>query len=690
MNIDNLISAQINGHKAIRATLNGRVVWTPATAATTATQALIDGLFADGQRGFLFGKEPVVDGRDALFKNMGGTGLVTAQGDLVGQLVDMTPNGFNAIARTASTRAVYPGLRYNGSNSAYDVPQHGMLVNSAGVLVGVNFSVDAITPSAKYITGATTERRDDGSGSDLVIVYVVNSEIRIGGRRTSNESFQYATVGTLVAGQTYTFIGYVDFSTATARVIIDGQESTVPFQTPGTTDGIERGIGIGARYLATSYFPGTIGEVVMRDGPATVDDIALLDSKMIELRTQPTELTVDFARDDQELSTYTASTTVTDEAVIIGAPTLLDYHTLSGTKWSRYFLVLDDAQGRARQLRLNNASEWGYDQPGQYLGAWSTDPHSDVWNPLTVGSVSGGIITAAELLPADEPVIAIADMPAYTTERIYAKTAEYRQSPHVISAPSADANGNYGYTLEGYTDWKGRAVPALPMPVYRIGDGVSTGKNTVVLVCGDHSNEHHADYNFEGAIDFLISEEPEAVFLRQWCDIFAYPTDNPAGRYSGFSRSNPEIVAKSLSEEDHNRRWGLPGLSNITATKNAFQADFGAKCDVLIAFHSFWMDRDSVNRGLWLPLTEGLNYEFASRYSARDPDITTNVQAGTPSNNESLVEHAMFAMGAVISAHNEENHVANRNVPEYRASGRAQMLALYDMINDGLMPLGPA
>lgn len=128
-------------------------------------KTIISTLFADGQKGFVHSDQPIVDGQEALYKNTDGTGLVAAQGDLVGRIVDLTPNGFDAIARTDSARASFPGLRYDGNFSAYNVDQDGMLVNSAGVLVGVNFSVDAITTSNKYVMGATTERLDNGVGS---------------------------------------------------------------------------------------------------------------------------------------------------------------------------------------------------------------------------------------------------------------------------------------------------------------------------------------------------------------------------------------------------------------------------------------------------------------------------------------------------------------------------------------------
>lgn len=388
---------------------------------------------------------------------------------------------------------------------------------------------------------------------------------------------------------------------------------------------------------------------------------------------------------DPEVAAITGMSSTNDQTTSLAAPRNLLYGGVPNL-WGYYFAVIEDAAGQARELELQNADAIGGTADSQvHLANWSADPNSDQWTPLAFQAVSDNRISFATALPDNLSQIAITRTPGYTVTRVYNKTAEYRQSQYVSDPPST-TDGNYALQVSP-NDWAGRAVPDLPMPAYLISGGSSGDKNIVVLTAGNHPYEMHADYNLEGSVDFLLSEDPIAQNLRQWCDIFVYPTINPAGRWAGYSRANPELKAAGL--HDHNRIWGSTNRDTTVKLKAAFQADFAQSCDVLIDYHTFVFNDESIDRGIWAIDSEQ-NLAFMSRYAARDPASVNNRTLGAPSQVNSLPDYGAINMGALVSVHSEESPSIARNVVEYRESGKALMLALWDMIDDGLLPHGPA
>lgn len=388
--------------------------------------------------------------------------------------------------------------------------------------------------------------------------------------------------------------------------------------------------------------------------------------------------------DDTEVAALTGFSTIDNDAISIDAPRVLNYLSMVGA-WGYYFAVIEDGHGFSRTIELQNATDMGgVASSDLHLAAWSPDPHSDDWRPLVFQGTVGNRHTFSNSLP-NRGRFAVTRVPGYTVTRVYRKTAEYRTHPYVLPTPSAP-DGNYGVQVSP-PDWRGLPVPDLPLPAYRIGDGVQEGKNIVVLTAGNHPYEVHADYNLEGSVSFLLSEDPIAQQLRQWCDIFVYPTINPAGRWAGYSRANPEL--KAAGQHDHNRIWGQNNRDTVVKLKAAFQADFGSSCAVLIDYHTFYFDETSKQRGIWAP-NEVSNSLYMTRYGQREPDDFNNRFVGSTSTIQTLPEYAIASLGAIIAVHSEETALASRNVAQYRISGQSLMLALWDMISDGLMAHGPA
>lgn len=377
---------------------------------------------------------------------------------------------------------------------------------------------------------------------------------------------------------------------------------------------------------------------------------------------------------DTEVAAIRAASSFSDDILSLAPPLVLNHPSGLVNGWGYYFAHIIDGAGFSRELQIQDADMIG-GSTGQdlHLAVWSPDPHSDDWRPIPFDEIEENVLKFSGRLP-NRGRFAVTRVPGYTLTRVYRMTEKYRRHPLVSATPSAPS-GVHAMQVSP-PDWRGQEVPDLPMPAYMIGDGDS-GKTTVVLSAGNHAYECHADYNLEGSIEFLLSSDSIANTLRANCNFYVYPTINPAGRFCGYARANPELKAAGL--HDHNRIWGSSDRDTTSKLKAAFDNDFGGECDVLIDYHTFFFDTTSSNRGLWGP-NEVSNGTFMAAVSAREPDTTVNLFYGSTNPPiETILEYAIDGMGATVAVHSEECALARRNVTEYRVSGKALMQGIYDM-----------
>ena len=114
-------------------------------------------------------------------------------------------------------------------------------------------------------------------------------------------------------------------------------------------------------------------------------------------------------------------------------------------------------------------------------------------------------------------------------------------------------------------------------------------KQKVLLAAGNHSAEMGGNYAFEGFVDFLLSDDPSAMAMRDVAEFFVYPQLDPLGRDEGYSRGNSQ---NPLS--DHNRFWDAlttgdnGGFPEITRMANVMRVDTNADVDYSFDFHGFF------------------------------------------------------------------------------------------------------
>ena len=188
------------------------------------------------------------------------------------------------------------------------------------------------------------------------------------------------------------------------------------------------------------------------------------------------------------------------------------------------------------------------------------------------------------------------DVTVYTVDMTEAHTQLVSNSPYVTPTASGDAClalpgcpiPDFVVGVSAGNVGGDPCVPQHNLYAYKITDPAAAGSKTKVIIdTGNHNTETPGSWTFQGMVDFLVSSEPAAIWLRQVAEFYVYPLVNPDGRYTADGRGNPEMTAEGFGL-DHNRVWNTQGqgLSTIDALTTAMQNDTGGDADYLFDFHN--------------------------------------------------------------------------------------------------------
>ena len=125
---------------------------------------------------------------------------------------------------------------------------------------------------------------------------------------------------------------------------------------------------------------------------------------------------------------------------------------------------------------------------------------------------------------------------------------------------------------------------------------VVTPKQKVLMVTGNHSAEMGGTWAFEGMVDFILSDDPRATYLRKRAEFYVYPQVDPLGRTEGNYRANSQNLGELPGQfsGDHNRFWDSAitedngGYTEIDIFDSAIKLDTGGDVDFSFDFHGFW------------------------------------------------------------------------------------------------------
>ncbi len=257
--------------------------------------------------------------------------------------------------------------------------------------------------------------------------------------------------------------------------------------------------------------------------------------------------------------------------------------------------------------------------------------------------------------------------PAYSVEMTAEHTAQVSRSPYVAPTPSADEHFVIGRT-KGWPE--NPEIPPHDIWAYQITDPEAAGEKVrVVLATGIHNTEHSGSWAFQGMVDFLLSDEPEAAALRRKAVFYVYPLVNPDGRFTLRGRGNPELAAAGI--KDHNRVWHTSGeFTTIDIVATAMRNDTGGSADYVLDFHSTGSTHFRV-------VKDFADSPYSQAITARDPAIKPHVLVGHPGQVRRWGA-SEEGLGAGFSTSTEQAHALS--IRRCLEIGRTYGLALYDVV----------
>jgi hypothetical protein len=241
----------------------------------------------------------------------------------------------------------------------------------------------------------------------------------------------------------------------------------------------------------------------------------------------------------------------------------------TGGKWWWHYFIITGANGEivtfdiAQADNINGISAsvrhmvWAYSVNGPWF---PFDSQTFPGSPARISCVNSAAFT--------QDTVHVAYYPVMTWAMIEADVATWKNHAYVDPVPSADANCVIGTTAERSNGF-GRTCPAANLYGFKINDPAETGpKNIGLITCGNHPGEHIAAWTFKALITFLLSSDPDAIYLRRAWTFYVYPSLNPQGRYGGLYRNYPDSLG-----DDANRIWNVNNSGTLVTTRTAIDAD---------------------------------------------------------------------------------------------------------------------
>ena len=199
-------------------TFDGKIGWQALIAkyglgAVDELEALISTLFGNGEQGAFYVPQPQVLGQQVLYQDSAGTVPVTADGDPVGLMLDVSGNGNHASQATSGARPVYRTdgtLHWLEADGVDDYLLHDFSLTGTGMLMAAARS-NLSAASIKGLFGATPP-----NGVQYAAIFSEANDVNWGSYgsnrfRPSSYSLQGATrVVASVADTTSSQILYTD------------------------------------------------------------------------------------------------------------------------------------------------------------------------------------------------------------------------------------------------------------------------------------------------------------------------------------------------------------------------------------------------------------------------------------------------------------------------------------------------
>lgn len=360
-----------------------------------------------------------------------------------------------------------------------------------------------------------------------------------------------------------------------------------------------------------------------------------------------------------------STTTITDTVVTLGART-----DIFASRW--IYVRASGVLGLNPEFRISNSTIAGSTLNNVHRYVYSYDQEN--WQFFDNGENSGGFYRFSNNAPFTSDVVWLAYGLPYPWAATEAHMDKVAASPWVSPTPSADPNFVLGLSNDGTLTDLGRPVPRLPVYGYLISDPTPGPREVVVITTGNHPNETTGSYTFEGMIDFILSEDPRAVTMRQLADFYVYPNSNPDGRWAGHARTsveNPNV--------DHNRDWDDPvGYTELEILTAAMKADTNSDADWFFDFHS-WNNPTDIGCYIY---AEQIDSDFVVALQAYEPMMGI-LLGSSPPDSPGVARHwanSPQGLNAPYTFTPESGFLPGWQPSRYELQGEHYALALYEAL----------
>ncbi|TWU29424.1 Zinc carboxypeptidase [Bythopirellula polymerisocia] len=330
--------------------------------------------------------------------------------------------------------------------------------------------------------------------------------------------------------------------------------------------------------------------------------------------------------------------------------------------WKWLYFSADGVNGLQPTFRIGDNFNTGGSSLVGHAMVYSYDQENWSFFDNNARSSSAGTFTFSNNSAFTQNQVWVAYGLPYSAGRTASHTSQLVSSPWVSPTLSGNSSLVIGQSPGGIDDL-GRTVMPQDMYGYKISDPTGVpDKKKIALVSGVHSNETLGNYNLEGLVDFLVSDDIEASLLRKYADFYVYPMANPDGRFAGYNRST--VQRESL---DPNRYWVPPNYNNlddIEVVGDALIADTGGDVDYLLDFHSTVNGKDG-HHGLILPAYQ--SDPMWLNLLQLDPGVHTQ---GASLIDDTGAKFGRVHLNAEFSATFETQFLAGENIDRFLTLGR--------------------
>lgn len=225
-------------------------------------------------------------------------------------------------------------------------------------------------------------------------------------------------------------------------------------------------------------------------------------------------------------------------------------------------------------------------------------------------------------------------------------------------------------------DELGRTIPQTPFYAFEINDiALGGAKRLATMTAGVHAGEDHADWAFQRAVEYLLSDAPAAISLRTHYRLLIYPCINAPGRAGGGWRGS--FTQGAGGADDANRNFSaINGLEIVSLPRAAMAMDLASTVpDWMVDWHgAYW-----VNYGLYVnnPLDETFRLRAASQFGQDVVDLG-------PATNDGVGNYFGNVLGTPLAIVLEHSAPTPQSDAALVAWGGAVVRTLESMRADGL------